>query len=222
MGVEVVLGHNTKNYINFKDEVPDDICEDSLESKETTIKTGEKSPCESIPWPAETIKYQWVKFISALTSHQFYRGHSSNAASAYQGWNLLQIEGNLNSNRYVREVLEPKVIPFFQGIPGDIVQQDNAYPHVASNVPHFCSVQHMQLLLWPAYSSDMSPIENEWDLVGRHLAHDPLPTISKVKPWVRIQAIWYSLPQADIQHLFDSMPCHIAALIAVHGSYTKY
>ncbi|GFV74269.1 hypothetical protein TNCV_5127131 [Trichonephila clavipes] len=50
MGVEPVLGHKIKNCINFKDEVPCDIYEDSSESKEITIKIDEKSPCESTTW----------------------------------------------------------------------------------------------------------------------------------------------------------------------------
>ncbi|GFX34564.1 uncharacterized protein TNCV_3658021 [Trichonephila clavipes] len=32
--------------------------------------------------------------------------------------NLLRIEGNLNSNRYVREVLQLEVVPFLRGILG--------------------------------------------------------------------------------------------------------
>ncbi|GFV51744.1 uncharacterized protein TNCV_1321001 [Trichonephila clavipes] len=52
----------------------------------------------------------------------------------------------------------------------------------------------------------MLPIEHGWDLVGRHLARDPCPAASKDKLLLRIQAIWNSLPQADIQNLFDSMP----------------
>ena len=40
--------------------------------------------------------------------------------------NLLQIKGNLTSNRYVHEVLHSKVDPFLQVIPGDIFQQENA------------------------------------------------------------------------------------------------
>ncbi|GFT69552.1 uncharacterized protein TNCV_1298001 [Trichonephila clavipes] len=40
-------------------------------------------------------------------------------AISYHGLsNLLQIEGTLNSNRYVREVLQPGVVPFRQGIHG--------------------------------------------------------------------------------------------------------
>ncbi|GFW40336.1 uncharacterized protein TNCV_1018941 [Trichonephila clavipes] len=54
----------------------------------------------------------------------------------------------------------PEVVPFLQSISGAIFQQDNARPHVAKSVRDFCSSQHMQLLPWPAYSSDMSPIEH--------------------------------------------------------------
>ncbi|GFV73744.1 transposable element Tc1 transposase [Trichonephila clavipes] len=80
--------------------------------------------------------------------------------------NLLRIESNLNSNRYVREVLQPEVVPFLQDNPGAIFQQDNARPQVAETVRDFCSAQHMQLLPWPAYSPDMLPIKHVRDLVG--------------------------------------------------------
>ncbi|GFT47351.1 transposable element Tcb1 transposase [Trichonephila clavipes] len=75
----------------------------------------------------------------------------------------------------------------------------------------------MQLLPWPAYSLDMSPIEHVWDLVSRRLALDPRPAASKDKLLLRIQAVWNSLLQADIKIFFDSMPRHIAALIADFG-----
>ncbi|GFW49389.1 transposable element Tcb2 transposase [Trichonephila clavipes] len=89
-------------------------------------------------------------------------------------------------------------------------------------VRDFCSAQHMQLLPWPADSPDMSPIEHVWDLVGRRLARDPRPEASKDELLLRIQSIWNSLPQADIQNLFDSMSRLIVALIAARGGYTKY
>ena len=54
--------------------------------------------------------------------------------------NLLRIEGNLNSNRYVRKVLQPEV-PFLQGIPGAMFQLDNACARVAKTVRDFCSAQ---------------------------------------------------------------------------------
>ncbi|GFT07007.1 transposable element Tc1 transposase [Trichonephila clavipes] len=135
--------------------------------------------------------------------------------------NLLRIDGNLNSNRYGSEVLPPKAVQFLQGVPEAIFQQDNALPHNEKTVRDFCSSQHMQLLPWSAYSPNMLPIEHVWDLVSRRLARDSRPAASKDEILLRIQAIWNSLPQADIQNLFDSLPCRIAALIAARGSYTK-
>ena len=61
---------------------------------------------------------------------------------------------------YIHDVLQPEVVPFLQGIPGAIFQQDNASPHVAKIVRDFCSPQRMQLPLWPGYPPDMSSIES--------------------------------------------------------------
>ena len=94
---------------------------------------------------------------------------------------LLQIEGNLNSNMYVYEVLQSDFVPFFQGIPGAIFLQDCARPYVAKTVRNFCSAQQMQLLSWPAYSPDISPINHMLDSVGRRLARDPRPAASIVE-----------------------------------------
>ncbi|GFV32814.1 transposable element Tc1 transposase [Trichonephila clavipes] len=69
----------------------------------------------------------------------------------------------------------------------------------------------------------MSPIEHEWDIVvGGRLARDLRPVVSTDELWLRIQTIWNTLPQADIQNLFNSMPRRVAALIAVRGGHTKY
>ncbi|GFX10437.1 uncharacterized protein TNCV_1868321 [Trichonephila clavipes] len=61
-------------------------------------------------------------------------------AISYHGRsNLLRIESYPNSNRYVREVLQPEVIPFLRGTPGAIFQQDNTSLHIAKTVRDFCS-----------------------------------------------------------------------------------
>ncbi|GFV49807.1 transposable element Tc1 transposase [Trichonephila clavipes] len=136
--------------------------------------------------------------------------------------NLLRIEGNLNRNRYILEVLQPEVIFYIYGVPGAIFQQDNARPHVAKTVRDFCSAQHMKPFPWSAQSQDVSPIEHVWDVVGWHLARDPRPAASKDELLLTIQALWNSLSQISIQNLFGSMLRHIALLIAASGGHTKY
>ena len=44
---------------------------------------------------------------------------------------LLCIEGNPNSNSYIREVLHPVVLPLLQATPHSIFQEDNDRPHLA-------------------------------------------------------------------------------------------
>ncbi|GFV65683.1 transposable element Tc1 transposase [Trichonephila clavipes] len=108
------------------------------------------------------------------------------------------------------------------GLPGAVFQQDNARPHVAKTVKSYLDSQQVQLLPWPAYSPDMSPIEHEWDIVGRRIARDLRPVASTDELWLRIQTIWNTLPQTDIKNVFNSMPRRVAALIAERGGHTKY
>ncbi|KFM74538.1 hypothetical protein X975_11207, partial [Stegodyphus mimosarum] len=44
---------------------------------------------------------------------------------------LVRTAGTLNRQRYISEVLEPVVLPYLQGFPTAISQQDNARPHMA-------------------------------------------------------------------------------------------
>ena len=92
---------------------------------------------------------------------------------------LPRIEGNLNSNRYIREILQPQVLPLLQATPHAIFQQDNARPHVARFVQAFFQRRRVSLLPWLARSTDMSPTEHVWDMVGRRLIRQgpPAPTL---------------------------------------------
>ncbi|GFS79298.1 transposable element Tc1 transposase [Trichonephila clavipes] len=105
-------------------------------------------------------------------------------AIAYHGRSqLLRIVGNLNCTRYINEVLQPRAIPFLQGLPGAVFQQDNVRPHVAKTVKSYLDSQQVQLHPWPAYSPDMSPIEHVWDIVGGRLARDLRPVVSTYKQY---------------------------------------
>ncbi|GFW29739.1 transposable element Tc1 transposase [Trichonephila clavipes] len=144
-------------------------------------------------------------------------------AISYHGRsNFLRIEGNLNSNSYVREVVQPESRSPPSRRHWSYLSADNAHPHVTKTIRDFCSAQHMQRLPWPVYSPDMSPIELVWDLVDRKCARDLRPAASKDELLLRIQARWNSLPQADIQNLFHFRSRRIERLIAARGGCTKY
>ena len=68
-------------------------------------------------------------------------------AIAYHGRSqLLRIMGNLNSNRYISEVLQPQAVLFLQRFPGAVFQQDNACPYIARTVQSFFATLQVQLL----------------------------------------------------------------------------
>ncbi|GFT84368.1 transposable element Tc1 transposase [Trichonephila clavipes] len=82
--------------------------------------------------------------------------------------------------------------------------------------------QQVQLLslacVFAGYVTDGTCVGYRW---GR-LARDLRAVVSTDELWLRIQTIWNTLPQTDIQNLFKSMPRRVAALIAARGSHTKY
>ncbi|GFT08665.1 transposable element Tc3 transposase [Trichonephila clavipes] len=82
---------------------------------------------------------------------------------------LVRIAGTLNSQRYISEVLEPVVLSYLLGLDTAIFQQDNARTHVARIVQRFFVNHQIELLLWPAHSPDLSPIENMWSMVAQGL-----------------------------------------------------
>ncbi|GFW57673.1 hypothetical protein TNCV_2925921 [Trichonephila clavipes] len=91
---------------------------------------------------------------------------------------MIRIAGTLNSQCYISEVLEPVVLPYLQGLATAIFQQDNARPHVVLIVQRFFVNHQIELLPWPAFSPDLSPIENIWSMVAQRLGprlHPQLP-----------------------------------------------
>ncbi|UYV67208.1 EGFLAM [Cordylochernes scorpioides] len=86
---------------------------------------------------------------------------------------LLRIQGTMTAQRYVDDVLRPVTLPYLQGVPNALYQQDNARPHTARISQQ--ALQDVQMLPWPPYSPDLSPIEHIWDIIGRRLHALPQP-----------------------------------------------
>ena len=89
--------------------------------------------------------------------------------SATARTDLVFIDGNLNGQRYIDEVLAPHVLPFLRQIPvADLIfQDDNAKPHWARIVDDFLRGNNVNRMDWPAMSPDLSCIEHVRDVLGR-------------------------------------------------------
>ncbi|UYV68105.1 hypothetical protein LAZ67_5003070, partial [Cordylochernes scorpioides] len=127
---------------------------------------------------------------------------------------LLRIQGTMTAQRYVDDVLRPVTLPYLQGVPNALYQQDNTRPHTARISQQ--ALQDVQMLPWPPYSPDLSPIEHVWDIIGRHLHALPQPR-SEDELWQMVEREWRAIPQDAIRTLIDSLPRRVAACIAVRG-----
>ncbi|GFX36944.1 transposable element Tcb1 transposase [Trichonephila clavipes] len=78
---------------------------------------------------------------------------------------LIGMQGTLTGQRYVDDILLPRVGHFLNGPPGAIFQQDNARPHTERVAQNF--LRQFQTLPWPARSPDLFPVEHvqaEWQI----------------------------------------------------------
>ncbi|PFH49187.1 hypothetical protein AMATHDRAFT_148274, partial [Amanita thiersii Skay4041] len=68
-------------------------------------------------------------------------------------------------------------------------------------------------LPWLPSSPDMNIIEHVWDQLDT-LVHacNPLPC-NQDGMWITLQEEWATFPQQALDTLFESMPCHVAALV---------
>ncbi|GFW48426.1 transposable element Tcb1 transposase [Trichonephila clavipes] len=122
----------------------------------------------------------------------------------------------MTAQRYVRDILQPHVLPLMQRLPGAIFQQDNAQSQMA-RVSQYC-LRTVTPLPWPVRSPDLSPIEHIWDHLGRRVGH---PT-SLNELEARKQQIWNEMSQVIIQNLYASMPDCFASCIHARGCSTGY
>ena len=81
--------------------------------------------------------------------------------------NLIVVQGNLNAQGYINQILQPEAVPFLQRHGPAILMHDNARPHVARICRQFLNRNNVNVLPWPAVSPDMNPIEHVRDYLGR-------------------------------------------------------
>ncbi|GFT97434.1 transposable element Tcb1 transposase [Trichonephila clavipes] len=92
---------------------------------------------------------------------------------------LVRITGPLDSQRYIREMLEPVVLSYIHRLPSAIFRQDHTRPHVARNVQEFFFTYQIELLPWPACSPYLSPKEYLWSILAQQLAWDTPPVATR-------------------------------------------
>ncbi|GFU28784.1 transposable element Tc3 transposase [Trichonephila clavipes] len=125
----------------------------------------------------------WIPFKSPFIQDPLTLSHRRLHESCFNLWDN---DGHIRVRHYGGERCLPECIIERHSSPtnGVMVWVAISY-HGRSNLLRI-EAQHMQLLPWPAYSSDMLPIEQVRELVGWRLIRDPRPAASKDEILLRI------------------------------------
>jgi hypothetical protein len=137
---------------------------------------------------------------------------------------LIPVIGTMRQANYLatlQEHLLPKVTEWF-GSDQCIYQQDNAPCHKAASVRNFLQQQTFEVMEWPPYSPDLSPIENLWAIVKRRVHSSTINNKQQLQD--RVLDVWNNDPliRDSCKSLIEGMPRRVRACIAARGAYTKY
>ena len=138
----------------------------------------------------------------------------------------MRIDGWINSERYINEILGYHVIPFLENFEENngnyFFQQDNAPIHTSERTRTFIEEQEIILLPWPGQSPDLNPIEHLWDeLEHRIRLRETLPkNLRELEKF--LQECWLQIQSEAYKKLVYSMENRIKAVIKSRGYPTRY
>ena len=138
---------------------------------------------------------------------------------------LITIQGNLTGDQYIRDVLQPVVVPHFdnhQLATRPVYMYYNARPHRSRAVTAYLQCKPVTSVPWPAMRPDLNPIAHIWDMLGRRSQArvPPLQNIRKLE--AALHREWHKLSQQDIRRLTGEMSRRVEAVIQARAGYTRY
>jgi transposase len=151
---------------------------------------------------------------------------------------LVFIDGTVEKHTYV-QLLEQNLLPFIKilhedGIHNIVFQQDNASPHTAKITQDWLKAAgeeyRFTLTEFPPNSPDLNPIEHLWSILKTELYRRYPDTMYlrgsknavRDKLRSRLNKIWWEIGGEVLNHLIDSMPKRVEAVIKAKGWYTEY
>ena len=136
-----------------------------------------------------------------------------------------KIDNILDQHLY-KEILEDdlmKTLEFYDLEPKKVIfQHDNDPKHTAKTVKEWLRNQEFSVMIWPAQSPDLNPIEHLWAHVKRQLNQYETPAKGMNELWERIQEVWNNIDAQTCSDLINSMPSRITAVLKAKGKWTKY
>ena len=99
-------------------------------------------------------------------------------------------------------------------------QHDNDPKHKAKTVSKWLGDNGIIVLMWPAQSPDLNPIENLWYEAERRLGGRKFKKEDDL--FNAVKKAWAEIPKERLEKLVESMPSRCKAVIDANGYATKY
>ena len=136
-----------------------------------------------------------------------------------------KIDGKMDANLYV-QILEDELqqtLVDYGFTPEDIIfQQNNDPKHTSRKAKEWLREHGFEVMVWPAQSPDLNPIEHLWFLLKRRLLGYPEPPKGILELQERIQEEWYNIEVEECQRLIESMSRRVQEVTKAQGEYTSY
>ncbi|KAJ5292217.1 hypothetical protein N7478_001468 [Penicillium angulare] len=133
-------------------------------------------------------------------------------------------------NRFIILRTYRTILPTLLIDPNTMFQQDNTPTHTAIIVRHYIRNElRREVIVWPPFSPDLNPIENLWTLLKQkiydlrpHLLHIPNNDTTLNILIDTAQAAWQDIDFSVLEHLSETIPHRVQAILNSYGWYTKY
>ncbi|KFM57725.1 Transposable element Tc3 transposase, partial [Stegodyphus mimosarum] len=115
--------------------------------------------------------------------------------------------GTMKSQNFRDVILEQHVRLFRDAMGTQFVfMDDNARSHRANIVSECLQSEDITRMDWPAFSPDLNPVENVWDMLGRRVAARQPPPTCLPEHRRALLFEWCNIPQDQIDNLILSIP----------------
>jgi len=139
------------------------------------------------------------------------------------GWNgvgvLTEVQGIMNAE-HTGDILDEGVVESFEKLEmleGErMFQQDNDPKHTSKKATKWFKDNSIDVMVWPAESPDINPIEHLWVDLKKTLNKYRNPAKGVHELWERVVE-WNKIPPETCQKLIESMPRRITAVIKAKG-----